>query len=144
MAILNAIKIVMNRIPTSSPTSKCSCKQLLLQRNSTRNMYFLKQRMFLYSVCVELTRKSTVLRGIGGESARELSDATAAFCCPWGSCFQTVKTTINTIPDKYLFHNEMAQFLLFYGENYFVIKLQKQSEMCQNCKGSFRGKFERK
>lgn len=29
------------------------------------------------------------------------------------------------MPEKYLFHNEMAQFLLLYGQNYFVIKLQK-------------------
>lgn len=55
---------------------------------------------------------------------REQSDVTATFWCPWGFCFQTVKTTINTIPDKHLFHN-MTQFLLFYGQNYFVIKLQK-------------------
>lgn len=32
------------------------------------------------------------------------------------------------MPDKYLFHNEMKQFLLFNGQNDFVIKRQKKSE----------------
>lgn len=48
------------------------------------------------------------------------------------------------MPEKYLFHNAMTQFLLFYGQNYFAIKLQKNSETCQNSEGSFREKFERK
>lgn len=40
IAKLNAVKVIINREPTSSLTPKCSCKQLLLQRNTTRNMYF--------------------------------------------------------------------------------------------------------
>lgn len=29
------------------------------------------------------------------------------------------------MPDKYLFHNETTQFLLFNGQNNFVMKQQK-------------------
>lgn len=115
-------KIIINTTPGSSRTS--SCVQLLLQRNSTRNMYFLQQRVFLYSSYVELTHKPSVLRRMR-VCARELSDTIATFCCPWCSCFQIVKATVNVMPDKYLFHNAITQFLLFNGQNDFVIKWKK-------------------
>lgn len=46
--------------------------------------------------------------------------------------------------DKYLFHNEMKQFLLFNGQNDFVIKWQKNLKDLMNSKESFRGNSERK
>jgi len=122
--MLKAIKITTNTTLGSSLTSERSCIQLLLQRNSTGNMYFLQQRVFLHSSCVELAHKPSVLRRIS-VCVRELSDTTATFCCPWGSCFQIVKATVNVMPDKYLLHNKMTQFLLFNGQNYFGIKQQK-------------------
>lgn len=48
----------------SSLTSKCSSIQLLLQMNGTKNTYFLQQMVFLYSSCVALTRKLSILRQI--------------------------------------------------------------------------------
>lgn len=31
------------------------------------------------------------------------------------------------MPNKYLFHNDMTQVLLFNGQNYFVIKWQNKN-----------------